>query len=119
MTRVWSTISLILCGCASASSDITPAYTSSIPYQGYTCEQLGAEASRVSAYAAKAAGVQDKNRSHDQAMVGVGIVLFWPTLLFTNGDGQNAAELARLKGQMNAIEEASIAKQCEIQFRKG
>jgi hypothetical protein len=41
-------VPLMLCGCASASSDIAPAYVSSIPYQNYTCEQLSAEAQQVS-----------------------------------------------------------------------
>jgi hypothetical protein len=34
------------------------------------------------------------------------------------GDKQTAAELARLKGEMDAIEQASIRKNCGIQFRQ-
>ena len=32
-------------------------------------------------------------------------------------DSQNAAELANIKGQMVAIEQASTAKKCNIQFQ--
>jgi hypothetical protein len=33
------------------------------------------------------------------------------------GDKQTAAELAQMKGQMVAVEQASIAKKCNIQFQ--
>jgi hypothetical protein len=35
-----------------------------------------------------------------------------------SGDGNTAAELARLKGQMQALEQASVQKNCGIQFRQ-
>jgi hypothetical protein len=78
---------------------------------------LATEAQSVAIRAQQAAGVQDKQRSNDQVLATVGGVLFWPSLLFLNGDGQNAAELARLKGEKEAIEQASIQKQCCIQFQ--
>jgi hypothetical protein len=34
------------------------------------------------------------------------------------GDGQNAAELARLKGEFEAIEQASIQKNCGLRFQR-
>jgi len=36
---------------------------------------------------------------------------------FVGGDKQTAAELAQMKGQMVAIEQASIQKKCGIQFQ--
>jgi hypothetical protein len=44
-------------------------------------------------------------------------VVFWPAAFFVGGDKQTAAELANMKGQMVAIEQASIAKKCNIQFQ--
>ena len=108
---------LLLAGCASKSEDIAPTYVSPMSYQNHTCQQLAAEAQSVAIRAQQAAGVQDKQRSNDQVLATVGGVLFWPSLLFLNGDGQNAAELARLKGEKEAIEQASIQKQCGIQFQ--
>ncbi len=49
--------------------------------------------------------------------VGVGVVLFWPALFLVGGDKGNAAQIANLKGQMQAIEQANIAKKCGIQFQ--
>jgi hypothetical protein len=36
---------------------------------------------------------------------------------FVGGDNARAAELANLKGQMRAIEQASIQKKCGISFK--
>jgi hypothetical protein len=106
-----------LVGCASSSADIAPAYVSPVAYQSYNCQQLALEAQAVSTRAATLSGVQDNQRSKDQVATGVAIVVFWPAAFFVQGDKQNAAELAQMKGQMVAIEQASIAKKCNIQFQ--
>lgn len=108
-----------LCGCASSSSEIAPAYVSPVQYQQYTCQQLALEAQAVSTRAATLSGVQDSQRSKDQVATGVAIVVFWPAAFLVGGDKQTAAELAQMKGQMVAIEQASIGKKCNIQFQQG
>jgi hypothetical protein len=86
-------------------------------YQSFTCQQLTAEAQRVSAAAAAAAGQQDSQATKDAVATTVGVLIVWPALFLVQGDKQNAAQLAVLKGQMDAIEQASIQKNCGIQFR--
>lgn len=119
-TRMMAACALALgvAGCASSSKEITATYVSPVLYQHLSCDQLSLEAARVSAKAAEVAGVQDQKASGDAVKTGVGIVLFWPTLFFIKGDGATAAELGRLRGEMDAIEQASIAKNCGIQFQK-
>jgi hypothetical protein len=106
-----------LTGCASSSADITPSYVSPMLFQSYNCQQLAMEAQSVSARAAALTGAQDSQRTKDQVATGVAIVVFWPAAFFVGGDKQTAAELAQMKGQMVAIEQASIAKKCNIQFQ--
>ena len=72
----------------------------------------------MSARASQGAGAQDEKSSNDAVATGVAIVLFWPAAFFIKGDGATAAELARLKGDFEAIEKASIHKNCNLQFRK-
>jgi hypothetical protein len=108
---------LLLAGCAQNAADIHAAYVSPVTYQAMTCPQLGAEASRVSAAAAAATGAQNSKATNDAVMTGVSVVLFWPALFFVHGDQGNAANLANLKGQMQAIEEANTAKNCGIVFQ--
>ena len=100
------------------AAEITPSYISPITYQTYTCQQLGQEAQAISARAAGLSGAQDQKRTSDQIATGVAIVVFWPAAFFVGGDGQVAAELGQLKGQMVAIEQASIQKRCGIQFQR-
>jgi polygalacturonase len=103
-------------GCASTSAEITPAYVSPVIYQGYTCQQLSLEAQAVSTRAASLSGVQDSQRTKDQWTTAAAVVVFWPAAFLVGGDKQTAAELAQMKGQMVAIEQASIAKNCNIKF---
>ncbi len=107
---------LFLAGCASSSSDITPAYVSPVLYQSYNCQQLALEAQGISARAAALSGAQDKQRTNDTIATTAAVVIFWPAAFFVGGDKQTAAELGQMKGQMVAIEQASIAKKCGIKF---
>lgn len=111
--------SLLLAGCATNPNQISAAYVSPVLYQNLSCQQLAAEAQRVSNAAAAASGAQSNQASKDAVMTTVGVVLFWPALFFIGGDKGNAAEVARLKGEMQAIEQANISKNCGIQFQKG
>jgi hypothetical protein len=108
----------LVAGCASKSSEITAAYVSPMTYQSYSCQQLGMEAQAVSAKAAELSGAQDQRRTNDAIATGVAVVIFWPAAFLVGGDGQVAAQLAQMKGQMTAIEQASIAKKCNIQFQR-
>lgn len=104
--------------CASKSENIAAAYVSPNQYASYTCKMLEEEATRVSARAIAASGAQDSKATNDAVATGVGVVLFWPALFLIKGEGASAAEVARLKGEMEAIESASIQKRCGIQFKR-
>lgn len=105
-----------LAACASPSAEVTATYVSPEAYSGFTCTALGQEAQRVSARAAAAAGEQDRQAEADAVATGVALVLFWPAVFFLNGDDANAAELARLRGEMEAIEQANIQRGCGLRF---
>jgi uncharacterized protein YceK len=111
-------VALAMAGCASKSENIAAAYVSPNQYASYTCKMLEEEATRVSSRAIAASGAQDSKATNDAVATGVGVVLFWPALFLIKGEGAGAAEVARLKGEMDAIEQASIQKRCSIQFRK-
>lgn len=110
--------SVTLSACAQKSEKIAPAYVSPLTYQDYSCSQIRAEATRVSARAAEVSGVQNKQAKNDAVATGVAIVLFWPAAFFIKGDKQSAAELARLKGELETLEKVSIQKKCGIEFRR-
>ena len=120
MVRIVSAaaIAMLAGACASGSGDISAAYVSPMAYTSYSCPQLREEATRVSSRAAAASGAQDQKAQNDAVATGVAIVLFWPAAFLIKGDGASAAEVSRLKGEMEAIEGASVQKRCGIQFRR-
>lgn len=103
-----------LSGCASSPDKMAAAYVSPIQYQDYDCTQVGSELTRVSRRAQELYGRLDKTASNDAAQMAVGMVLFWPALFFLEGgDGPEAAEYARLKGERDALEQVAIQKHCD------
>jgi hypothetical protein len=107
---------LAVAGCAKDANRARAAtYVSPSSYQSYTCPQLAEEASLVSSRAAQAAGVQDF--TGDRIALDVGRVVFFPMLVFTKGNYEDPAEIARLNGSMEAIEQASMEKNCGITFQ--
>lgn len=117
-TVLLAPLGFFLASCASSSDEIRASYVSPYQYQHYTCQQIAAEAERISQRVAEASGVQDSKRTGDAVTTGVAIVLFWPAAFFIKGDGQTAAELGRLKGEFEALEKASIEKKCGLRFQQ-
>ncbi len=72
------------------------------------------EASRVRVRVGEITGVQNKKVSDDA----VATAIFWPAAFFIKGDKQAAAELGRLKGELEALEKTSIAKNFGIKFER-
>lgn len=102
-----------MAACASKSDNISAAYVSPLQYQGYNCNQIRSELARVSRRVNEVAGVQDSQASKDSVALGVGMVLFWPALFFMIGKDKEE-ELARLKGEYEALEQAAIQKDCDV-----
>ncbi len=107
----------VLAGCATRADNITAAYVSTVGYQGLSCGQLANEATAISAAAAAAMGAQNQKATGDAVAMGVALVVFWPAVFFIGGDGAQAAEVSRLKGEMQAIETASRRQGCNIRFQ--
>jgi hypothetical protein len=115
---VVATTSIFVAGCAASSETVTGSYTSPLQYQTFSCQQLGEEAQRISARVAQTSGIQDQKRTSDTVATTAAIIIFWPAAFFVGGNDQNTAELARLKGEFEAIEKAGIQKNCGFQFQK-
>lgn len=101
-----------LSGCATSSKDITSSYVSPLQYQSYDCAQITAETQRIQARVGEISGSLDQTAANDKALVGVGMVLFWPALFALGGSKPQQAEFARLKGEFDALQKAAIDKRC-------
>ena len=107
-----------LAGCASTADKIGPQYVSPLQFSAYGCDQLSLEAQRISARVAQLSGVQDQKATNDAIVTGVAIVVFWPAAFLVGGNDQNTAELSRLKGEFETIEQVAIQKKCGFEFRR-
>jgi len=59
----------------------------------------------------------DKKADNDAAQMGVGLVLFWPTLFFLEGgDGPEATEYSNLIGEYEALRSMMVTKKCSSEY---
>ena len=58
----------------------------------------------------------DDKSSSDTTTMAVGLVLFWPALFFLDGDEDGAIEYKRLMGESEAVQQAAVAKKCDIRL---
>lgn len=111
-TALLTALAIAVSGCATASKDIASNYVSPVQYQNYDCDQIAAESQRLNTRAQQLGGRLDEAASNDKAIVGVGMLLFWPALFALGGTKQQEAEYARLKGEAEALQQAAIARKC-------
>lgn len=67
---------------------------------------------RTQSRASQLSGRLDEAASNDKAIVGVGMILFWPALFALGGTKQQEAELSRLKGEYEALSASAVSKKC-------
>jgi hypothetical protein len=92
-------------------------YVPPFAYLNYDCPQLVREARALSTRSATLVGVRQSGRTADASETN-STVIPWPRAFSLVGDENIADKLALMRGQMLAIEEASIRGQCSIQFQK-
>ena len=105
-------LSIFVVGCSTASKNIASLYVSPMQYHGYDCNQLTAETQRIHAHVNQLAGRLDEASSNDKIITGVGLVIFWPVLFALGGTSQQESEYARLKGEYEAVQKASVLNKC-------
>jgi hypothetical protein len=101
---------VLLPGCASGPGKIATTYISPLQYNAYDGEQLAGELERVNVRISELEGRLQKKADGDTLKTTIGVVLFWPALLLLDGNGPEAQEYARLKGERDALEKIAIQK---------
>ena len=112
-------IAIGLSGCASAPEDIQPIYVSPSEYASFSCEAMETEMRDISKRVGVLTGQLDEEATADAWQMGVGMLVFWPALLFLEGgDGAQAHEYATLRGKYDAVTEAHGRKGCKEMVTK-
>ena len=102
---------LLTTACATQPSEIAPTYISPSMFSAMSCPALRNEATRINAQVASLTGIQQAAADSDGAMMGIGMLIFWPALLGLKGD-DNAPQLAQMRGMADAINAAGLQKGC-------
>lgn len=107
---------MVIPGCATQPSNVTAAYVSTMKYEGQDCRRLMREAEDIDVRLRQVTGTLQSKANTDAVLVGVGVLLFWPALLALPATGGKAeeAELARLKGEADAVLRAMKERNCEM-----
>lgn len=105
-------IAAIVAGCASQPDQIAAASVSPTAYQGLTCNALRAENNRLVQSVNTASAAQSQAASSDAGMTAVSLILFWPAAFAIKGDKATAAELARVKGEYQAVQSQMTQRGC-------
>ncbi len=100
-------IAISAAGCASRPERIAPAPASETPYLSWTCPRIAEESHRLSDALAAASAKQQK-ASDDDAL---GVFFLGLPLASMSGD-DIAPEVARLKGESEAVQRAAIKNDC-------
>lgn len=103
---------LAVSACASNPDKISAAYVSPMVYQHYNCNQIGNEIIRISNRVSEVTGQQRSEATKDAWAMGIGLVVFWPALFFLAGGSDKKDELARLKGEYDALQVVANEKEC-------
>ncbi len=112
------TLPILLAACASNPDKIDAAYVSPLKYKDYDCSQIAMEMDHVARRTTKLYARLKSERNADNWQMGIGLVLFWPSLFFLEGgDGPEAAEYAQLKGEHEALRVSSVQKKCGIESK--
>ncbi len=102
-------VALVLAGCAKSPESIAPAYVSAVTYQNWSCAQLSDEGRRLDQALAEASTQQRNARTNDT----IGVILLGLPVSSLSGDNI-APQIASLKGQMVAVQQAAGVKRCGI-----
>ncbi len=113
-----ATIAALATGCATAGKDVSAIYVSPAQYSSYDCDQIREELIRIHGRVNEITGRLDQAASNDKAIMGAGLLLFWPALFALGGTKQQESELSRLKGEYDALQVTSTSKKCSAVDKK-
>ena len=112
----WALITMMATGCVPAPESIQGTYVSPQVYGNYSCDQVRKEMSRVGKRVQEVSDAQTAEAT-TAAVASVAataaLLVFAPGFFFMSGSGEHAQELARLKGEIEALRQVAVDKDCK------
>ena len=106
---------ILLFGCATPPNKIAAQYISPLKYKDYDEDQIVLEMDHIGRRTNELYHSLKKKANTDKAQMGLGLILFWPALFaLEGGDGPEATEYARLKGEYEALRTVAVQKKISL-----
>jgi|SRR6185312_15725435 len=105
-------VTLSISACATQPDQIHAEYVSPTMYQSWNCDQIRDELARVTSRVQEVTGQQKRKATNDAVAMTVGLVIFWPALFVLALGQDQKDELARLKGEYDALNQVQVANRC-------
>ena len=122
MGKLKSVLLLVLlvfvAGCAKKAENVAATYISPLVYQSYDCDQIALEMQAISNSVATLSGAQNRKRTGDTVATTAAVIIFWPAAFLVGGNDEQTAQLARHKGELEALRQAATQKQCNIEIQE-
>jgi hypothetical protein len=108
---------VVALGCAPGLAQTLPGSVSSSTYREFTCLQLAQEGRAISKRGFVASGLKAGQGGSNATDAASAVVIVWPASSHV-GDKQRSDQIALANNEMDALEQASIARQCSIRFQR-
>jgi outer membrane murein-binding lipoprotein Lpp len=107
-------IFIVLAGCSSAqkASEVNAVRVSVAPYLQMDCKALATEQNSLLTEARSLGAQVDSEYNEDKGAELVAWILFAPAAFFIDGNPESAGQLASIKGQLEAVQEAQKINDC-------
>ena len=105
-------IVLASCSTAQKSTEVQSIKFSVAPYLKMDCKELATEQSSLFKDAQALGAQVDKDYQSDKNAELVTWILFAPAAFWLDGNAENAARLASVKGQLEAVQDAMKVNEC-------
>lgn len=114
-TIVATTIAaMLLPACATRPENVVASHISSSRYSERTCKSLTRELDEVQDALRAQSGKLNDKATQDAVVTGVGVILFWPVLFALGNNAGLEGDVARLKGEEQAIRKQMREQDCEM-----
>lgn len=105
---------LALSACAQSPASITPNVVPAAQFASLTCEQMAVEASRITAQLGQYVPAQQRERDNDNGIVTASVIFLPIAGLFAMGGPNYGPQIAQLRGEAVALEQAAGLKGCAV-----
>ena len=106
-------LTMVLSACATHPDKIDPMVQPTTVYNEWTCERISLALIGNENELKRYVDNQQSKRTWDNVKMTAGLVLFWPTLFFIDGDGYDANKIAELRGEREALQKVAERERCD------